>query len=125
MTYKELAEISARYAVAHREMLSVLNDAITLANVNKASKHNEEIQEIMQAYSQTRLRLIDSILWFRYLHSTLVPRTDEARKAAKDYQEKLEEAEKKAKESGEAQPAVEAAPAEPAQEDGKPCLKLL
>ena len=131
MKYEELAAVSARYTVAHREMISVINDAVGLAELDKASKNNDEVQEILSAYSQTRTRLIDSLLWFRYLHQTLVARTDEARKAAREYLEKLEQSKKAEEEKAAAGPEeVPQVPEEPvksddAQEGGAPCLKLL
>jgi hypothetical protein len=135
MKYEELAKVSAQYTVAHRELVRVLSDAIALADFDKVSKNNPDYQEAMLAFSQTRLNLIQGFLWYKYLHQVLVPRTDEAKKAAEDFNSKIE-TQRAPEATPEATPEVaapavdvppapEAVPAEPAQEEGKPCLKLL
>ena len=126
MKYKDLAEVSAQYTVAHREIFKVLNDAVSLADLDKASKHSDEVQDILMTYSQVRLKLMEALLWYKQLHQSLVPRTDESKAAAIEYLEKLKEKEK----NGEQPPKPEEPVAPEASVEGKvqegvPCLKLL
>ncbi len=135
MKYKDLAEVSARYTVAHREAFKVLNDAVDLAELDKVSKHSDEIQDILMSYSQVRTKLMEALLWYKQLHQSLVPRTDESKVAAAEYLAKLKEKEK----NGEQPPkpgdvdtsaaGQEVPPAVPEEgekvQEGVPCLKLL
>ena len=127
MKYKDLAEVSAQYTVAHREIFKVLNDAVSLAELDKASKHSDEVQDILMTYSQVRLKLMEALLWYKQLHQSLVPRTDESKVAAAEYLEKLKAKEKSGEPSKPEEPVAPEASVEDGDkvQEGVPCLKLL
>jgi hypothetical protein len=125
--YKDLAEVSAQYTAAHREIFKVLNDAVSLAELDKASKHSDEVQDILMTYSQVRLKLMEALLWYKQLHQSLVPRTDESKVAAAEYIEKLKAKEKNGEPPKPEEPVAPEADVEDGDkvQEGVPCLKLL
>ena len=137
MKKQELQEVSARYTVVQRAAFEVLDRAMSLGQLDKASKNSPEVLEILEAYQNTRIKLIEAASWYRILHSNLMLRTDEGREAVRKYAEDMEKQQKEAAEKGAGTATEPQAPADAAvptaepQEDAAddeghpPCLKLL
>lgn len=139
MKRQEVQEVSARYTVVQRAAFEVLEKAMSLGQLDKVSKNSPELLEILEAYQNTRIKLIEASSWYRILHSCLMVRTDEGREAMLKYAEEMKKLEQKKdgsmpEPSATTEPAVaveqstqaEPAQAEPAVDEGHtPCLRLL
>ena len=124
MTRKELSENSAKYAVLHRQMFDVLNGAMVLSEVEKLSKNRPDVMEMLEAYQQTRLKLLEASQWYQMLHRYLMFRTEEGKQAMQEYQAQVEQAEKEA--AAKSAEAATEAPAEASAEASvEPKLTLL
>ena len=106
MTRKELSELSGQYAVVHRRMFQIIGDMVELAKLEHASKHSPEVLEVLEAYQNTRIKLIEAMSWKNLLHQALMVRTEEGRKAMQDYMAAMEKAQKEAEEKAKS-PAAE------------------
>lgn len=142
MKAKEVQEVAAKFNVVHREAFATLNEAMTMAELDKASKNSQEVVEIFESYQKVRERLMEAMFWYKNLHQCLMVRSEEGKENMRKYIESLakakeEEAAKSTETPAAATPdgstAADAAPAPAAEpvttpelaEGVQPCLKLL
>jgi hypothetical protein len=88
-------------------MFDVLNGAMVLSKVEQLSKNREDVQELLEAYQQTRIKLLEAAHWYEQIHRQLMVRTDEGKAAIREYQEKMEQLQKEAEAKKDAEPVAE------------------